>query len=199
MAQAPLRPATATTAPVRLATLGTAPVRPATGADAAALHALSEPFMRSGELRVRTAADYRAAVGQFLLVPGPPSAGPDGCVALRRLPAEPGHPAAGLLHNLCVRPERQGTGLGSRLLAALLDTAARGGLRTVHAATTGSGELFRRFGFVPIPAALAPRSWAAGLDPARGSEVYRRILAEPGRAVGQARPDLHPRAISQTR
>ncbi len=159
------------------ATVTAAPVRTATGADAARLHALSEPFMRSGELRVRTPADYLAAAGHFLLAPGPGTL--EGCVALRALPPEAGHPAAGALYNFCVRADRQGTGLGSHLLAALLASAARRGLRTVYAATTGGGELFTRFGFVEVPAARAPRGWAAGLDPARGSKVYRRIVAGP--------------------
>ncbi len=158
--------------------VASAPVRTATGADATALHALSEPFMRSGALRDRTPADYRAAAGEFLLAPGPGGA-PDGCVALRVLAPEPGHPAAGALYNLCVRADRQAAGVGSRLLEGLLGAAGRRGLRTVFAATTGGGALFARYGFTPVPAARAPRSWAAGLDPARGSTVH--LLALPGR------------------
>ncbi|MFC8454191.1 GNAT family N-acetyltransferase [Kitasatospora sp. NPDC057223] len=158
------------------ATFGATAVRPATGADAAALHALSHPFMRTGELRTRTPADYRAAAGQFLLASGPD--GPDGCIALRPLAPEAGHPAAGALYNFCVRPGRQGTGLGSQLLQALLATAARQGLRTICAATTGNGRLFTHFGFVQVPTARAPQGWAAGLDPARGSKVYLRSVPE---------------------
>ena len=155
---------------MRPAATSTTTVRRATATDAAALHALSRPFMRTGELRTRTPADYRTTAGRFLLATGPD--GPDGCIALSPLPPEPGHPAAGALHNFCVRPERQGTGLGTHLLDALLTGAARTGLRTVCAATTGNGRLFTRFGFVQVPAALAPRSWATRLDPARGSRVY---------------------------
>lgn len=67
---------------------------------------------------------------------------------------------------------------GSRLLAALLAEAARCGLRTLVTASTGDGALFLRGGFREIPVALAPRGWAAGLDPARGSRVFALTLAE---------------------
>ncbi|GGV22830.1 hypothetical protein GCM10010495_43080 [Kitasatospora herbaricolor] len=158
-----------------------APVRTATGADAEALYALSAPFMRSGALRPRTVADYRRAGEHFLVVPGVgPDGSLDGCVALRALPPEPEHPATGLLHNFCVRDGRQGAGLGSRLLAALLAEAARCGLRTLVTASTGDGALFLRGGFREIPVALAPRGWAAGLDPARGSRVFTLNLAAEG-------------------
>ncbi|MEV4615238.1 GNAT family N-acetyltransferase [Kitasatospora sp. NPDC049258] len=159
-----------------------APVRTATGADAAALHALSAPFIRSGALRRRGVADYRAAAGDFLVAPGPNALdgpevldGPnvlDGCVGLRVLRPEPGHPSAGVLYNFCVRGERQGSGLGSGLLEAVLAEAARRGLSTAFTATTGSGALFGWYGFRQVPTALAPRAWTAGLDPARGSRVH---------------------------
>lgn len=150
-------------------------VRPATAADAAALLALSEPSMDSGELRRRREADYRAPRDRFLLVDGP--SGPDGCVALRLLaPEPPAHPAPGLLHNFCVREGLRGAGLGSHLLDALLDEAGRRGVRALFTASTGGGALFRRYGFEEIPAGLAPQAWARELDPARGSRVYLRTL-----------------------
>ncbi|GJF28418.1 hypothetical protein KNE206_11180 [Kitasatospora sp. NE20-6] len=146
-------------------------VRRATEADADALYRLSEPFMRGGALRRRTIADYRAAIGWYLVVPG--VLGPDGCAALRPLPPDPVHPAAGVLYNLCVRAGRQGAGLGRSLVEGVLDEAARQGVREVFTATTGDGRLFHRYGFRPVPPALAPASWAAALDPARGSRVHR--------------------------
>ncbi|MFE2724209.1 GNAT family N-acetyltransferase [Kitasatospora sp. NPDC059327] len=156
---------------------GTLPVRAATAADAAALFALSAPSMASGELRRRRVADYRAPRDRFLLVDGP--AGPDGCVALRLLaPEPPAHPAPALLHNFCVRAGLRGAGLGSQLLDALLTEAGRHGVRTLVTASTGDGALFRRYGFEEIPAGLAPRAFAAELDPARGSRVYLRTFAD---------------------
>ncbi|QKW24039.1 GNAT family N-acetyltransferase [Kitasatospora sp. NA04385] len=159
--------------------------------DARALYELSLPFLRSGALRARTPADYRRAADTFLVVRSAPG-GPDGgldrgldgqpggaldaCVALRVLAPEPGHPPTGVLHNLCVRSGRQGLGLGGLLVAAVLAHARRSALSAVVTATTGDGALFLRHGFAEVPAAAAPPSWAAELDPSRGSRVFRRLL-----------------------
>ncbi|MER7848681.1 GNAT family N-acetyltransferase [Kitasatospora sp. NPDC096077] len=166
------------TAALRLAPAAQA-VR-AEAADAGALFALSAPFMRSGELRERAPAAYRRPEELFLVVRDPacdtPGAPLDACVALRVLAPERGHPATGLLHNLCVRADRQGRGLGSVLVAAVSAAARRAGLRELVTATTGDGALFLRHGFREIPAAAAPAAFAAGLDPARGSRVFGRPL-----------------------
>ncbi|MEV7595971.1 GNAT family N-acetyltransferase [Kitasatospora sp. NPDC089797] len=152
-------------------------------ADAEALFALSAPFMRSGELRERPPAAYRRPEELFLVVRAPahdaydaPGAPLDACVALRVLAPERGHPATGLLHNLCVRADRQGRGLGSVLVSAVSAAARRAGLRALVTATTGDGALFLRHGYREIPAAAAPPAFAAGLDPARGSRVFARPL-----------------------
>ncbi|MFE6747519.1 GNAT family N-acetyltransferase [Kitasatospora purpeofusca] len=165
------------------AALRTAPAPRAVRAgrsEAAALFALSAPFMRSGELRERAPSAYRRPGDLFLVVRGAePEPGPDvldACVALRVLEPEPGHPATGLLHNLCVRSDRQGRGLGSLLVSALLAQARRSGLRELVTATTGNGALFLRHGFREIPVRAAPRSWADGLDPVRGARVFGRPL-----------------------
>ncbi|WP_084224137.1 GNAT family N-acetyltransferase [Kitasatospora cheerisanensis] len=91
-------------------------------------------------------------------------------------PHHPGHPPTGVLHNLCVRADRQGHGLGSLLIDAVLGHARRTGLRTVLAATTGAATLFDQHAFARIPPTAAPPAWAAELDPARGSRVFRRLL-----------------------
>ncbi|WP_327674058.1 GNAT family N-acetyltransferase [Kitasatospora sp. NBC_00458] len=155
----------------------------AAGADAPALYALSAPFMRSGALRERAPEAYRRPGDTFLMVraeddgPGAGAHGRlDACVALRALAPEAGRPSTGLLHNLCVRTGRQGAGLGSLLVTAVLAEARRRGLRALVTATTGGGELFLRHGFTEIPASAAPREWAAGLDPARNSRVFTREL-----------------------
>ncbi|MGW4651206.1 GNAT family N-acetyltransferase, partial [Kitasatospora sp. NPDC004289] len=88
---------------------------------------------------------------------------------------DPGGRPPGLLHNLCVRPGRQGAGLGGALVAAVLAEARRLGLHTVCTATTGSGLLFERHGFTEVPPALAPPAWTATLDPARGSRTYLHL------------------------
>ncbi|MGW4383864.1 GNAT family N-acetyltransferase [Kitasatospora sp. NPDC004531] len=143
--------------------------------DADALYALSLPFLRDGTLRARTRDAYRRSADTFFVVRGA-GAEPDACAALRQLPHHPGHPPTGVLHNLCVRADRQGLGLGSLLVTAALTHARRTGLRTVLAATTGHGALFRRHAFTEIPPTAAPPPWAAELDPSRGSRVYRRLL-----------------------
>ncbi|MFJ1756188.1 GNAT family N-acetyltransferase [Kitasatospora sp. NPDC088134] len=142
--------------------------------DAGALYALSLPFLRSGALRARTPDDYRCAADTFLVVRG--AAGLDACAALRVLAPEPGHPATGVLHNLCVRVDRQNLGLGGVLITAVLAEARRSGLRAVLAATVTDGTPFRRHGFTEIPPAAAPPSWTATLDPARRARVFRRLL-----------------------
>ncbi|MFI9328943.1 GNAT family N-acetyltransferase [Kitasatospora sp. NPDC052868] len=150
----------------------------ATGADAQALYALSAPFMRSGALRERTPDAYRHPDDTFLMVRAE-DAGParlDACVALRALAPEADRPATGLLHNFCVRTDRQGAGLGSLLVTAVVAEARRRGLRALVTATTGGGALFLRHGFRRIPASAAPRAWAAGLDPTRDSQVFTRDL-----------------------
>ncbi|MEE1826265.1 GNAT family N-acetyltransferase [Streptomyces sp. BE20] len=151
----------------------------AAGTDAPALYALSVPFMRSGALRERTPDAYRRAGDTFLMVRAEDGAAPgrlDACVALRALAPEAGRPSTGLLHNLCVRTGRQGAGLGSLLVTAVLAEARRRGLRALVTATTGGGELFLRHGFREITAAAAPAEWAAGLDPARHSRVFTREI-----------------------
>ncbi|KNB50752.1 GNAT family N-acetyltransferase [Streptomyces caatingaensis] len=151
-------------------------VRTASPADAAALHALSEPFMRSGALRRRSPGLYVAAAAQFFVAEDADGV-MEGCVALRVHPGE-GAPGAlpAVLHNFCVRPDRQRRGVGSRLLSALLADAAARSVTEVFAATTGGGESFVRAGFRETGAARAPRAWAAALDPARGSRIFVRVV-----------------------
>ncbi|MFE1316239.1 GNAT family N-acetyltransferase [Kitasatospora phosalacinea] len=143
--------------------------------DARALYELSLPFLRSGALRARTPADYRRAADTFLVVRGPDGT-PDACAALHVLAPEPGHPPTGVLHNLCVRSDRQGRGLGGLLVTAVLAHARRSTLSAVVTATTGDGALFTHHGFTRVPTTAAPPSWAAELDPSRGSRVFRRLL-----------------------
>ncbi|MFJ8038988.1 GNAT family N-acetyltransferase [Kitasatospora sp. NPDC096147] len=149
--------------------------RHAVPTDAGQLYAISRPFMLTGELRHRTPRDYRLTAGQFLLLTGTDGTTVDGCAGLRPLPPETGRPAAGVLYNLCVRPGRQGAGLGTALVSAVLAEARRLGLHTVCTATTGSGLLFERHGFTEVAPALAPAAWTATLDPSRGSRTYLHV------------------------
>lgn len=151
-------------------------VRPARPADVAALVALSEPFVRAGELRERPCHVYEARAADFLVAEDPDGA-LQGCLALRVHPdGEHDGPPAGVLYNFCVARQRQGSGLGARLLAAAFARARAQSLGVLFTATTGSGRLFLRNGFAPARPGLAPRAWARTLDPRRGARVLARSL-----------------------
>lgn len=146
--------------------------------------ALSEPFVRAGALRRRPFDVYAARAADFLVAEEPGGV-LHGCLALRIHPdaepdeepgAEPGAAAAGVLYNFCVARQRQGSGLGARLLGAALTGARAQSLAALFTATTGSGRLFLRHGFAPVHPGLAPRAWARTLDPRRGARVLARAL-----------------------
>jgi amino-acid N-acetyltransferase len=66
-----------------------------------------------------------------------------GCAGLER------YGELALLRSVAVSPDNQGTGLGSKLTAALLDDAARDGIEEVILLTTTARDFFaRRFGFI---------------------------------------------------
>ncbi|HTS79665.1 MAG TPA: GNAT family N-acetyltransferase [Myxococcaceae bacterium] len=71
-----------------------------------------------------------------------------GCVLFH-----PEGPETGRLFQMAVEPERQGTGLGTRLVRALEDEVARRGFREVvlHARDTAVG-FYSRLGYTPIGA-----------------------------------------------
>jgi N-acetylglutamate synthase-like GNAT family acetyltransferase len=66
-----------------------------------------------------------------------------GCAGLER------YGRLGLLRSVAVSPETQGSGLGSRLVATLLEDAAKCGIEEVVLLTTTARDYFaRRFGFI---------------------------------------------------
>ncbi|WP_420708404.1 GNAT family N-acetyltransferase [Streptomyces sp. ERV7] len=143
-------------------------VRPARQDEGAALAALSRPFVETGALRQRPLSLYLSRASDFLVAQAPDGT-LEGCVGLHE------HPAAGVLYNFCVAGRRQGTGMGARLLHTAFARARNRSLTTLFTATTGSGRLFLRHGFVPVSPSQAPTAWARSLDPARDA----RILARP--------------------
>jgi N-acetylglutamate synthase-like GNAT family acetyltransferase len=155
----------------------TFPARPASRGDAAALEALSRPFVRSGALRERPLSLYASDATDFLVVDAPDGT-LDGCLGLRVHPADPvgGWGPTGILYNFCVSPRRQGRGVGALLLRAALARATAQSLYALFTATTGGGDLFLRYGFAPARASLAPAAWANSLDPRRNSRVLARPL-----------------------
>lgn len=151
-------------------------VRPARPGDAAALAALSRPFVRSGALRERTASLYAAQAADFLVAEAPDGT-LDGCLGLRVHPeGRPGGRATGVVYNFCVGLHRQGSGVGARLLDAALARARARSLDALFTATTGSGRLFLRYGFAPAAPGDAPAAWARSLDPRRNARVLALSL-----------------------
>jgi amino-acid N-acetyltransferase len=79
-----------------------------------------------------------------------------GCVGLER------YRDVGLLRSLAVAPESQRTGLGSRLVAALIERASAAGVREVTLLTTTARDFFaRRFGFTETRRAVYESRLAA--------------------------------------
>ncbi|MFD3805460.1 GNAT family N-acetyltransferase [Streptomyces sp. NPDC058611] len=153
------------------------PVRSANPRDAAALSALSRPFVQSGALRARPFSLYQSDATDFLLVDT--SDGTlEGCLGLGVHPADPvrGGGPTGVLYNFCVAPRSQGRGIGAMLLRGALLRANSLGLGALFTATTGSGALFLRHGFAPADACLAPAAWAGSLSPRRNSRILARAL-----------------------
>nr|WP_208641345.1 GNAT family N-acetyltransferase [Streptomyces africanus] len=152
----------------------TSVVRPARPEDAAALAALSRPFVHSGALRPRPVSLYAARAADFLVLEAPDGT-LDGGVGLRAYPAAQGKGGpVGVVYNFCVAEHRQGSGAGAGLLLAVLATARARPLSALFTATTGGGGLFLRYGFTPTAARLAPRPWAESLDPRRNARVLVR-------------------------
>ncbi|MFG3526995.1 GNAT family N-acetyltransferase [Streptomyces sp. NPDC047917] len=168
---APLRPV------LSALPVATHSVRPARAEDAAELAVLSRPFVRSGALRERPASVYAVHAADFLVAQGP-GCPVEGAVGLRVYPAGPGeaHGAVGVLYNFCVAGHRQGHGVGAGLLRAALATARARSLGALFTATTGGGDLFLQYGFVPTSARSAPTSWAESLDPRRNARILSTNL-----------------------
>ncbi|MFF5367211.1 GNAT family N-acetyltransferase [Streptomyces sp. NPDC013187] len=148
-------------------------VRTARPDEAAALAALSRPFVRSGALRERPVSLYATRAADFLLLEAPDGT-LDGCVGLRTYPADAGRSTCerpGVVYNFCVAAHRQGSGAGAGLLRAVLAMARARSLDAVFTATTGGAGLFLRYGFTRTTPCQAPRSWADSLDPRRNAQV----------------------------
>ncbi|MFD5425956.1 GNAT family N-acetyltransferase [Streptomyces sp. NPDC127084] len=144
-------------------------VRPAHEGDGAALAALSWQFVHTGALRERSLSLYLSRASDFLVAQTPDGT-LEGCLGLSE------HPTAGVLYNFCVAAHRQGSGMGGRLLHAAFARARSLSLPKLFTATTGSGRLFLRHGFVPVCPSLAPAAWSQSLDPGRNARVLARTL-----------------------
>ena len=74
------------------------------------------------------------------------------------------HGPAALLRSVVVPRERQGSGIGRRLVTAMLAEAGRRGHREVHLLTTTAGDFFERLGFERIDRETAPAELLASAE-----------------------------------
>jgi putative acetyltransferase len=123
---------------------------------------IARQLFREYAQAIATDLEYQGFAAELASLPGPytPPAGAlliaracdeiAGCVALRPLAARIGE-----LKRLYVRPEFRSTGLGRRLVEAIIDAARAGGYRELRLDTLRSmapaQALYRRLGFVEIP------------------------------------------------
>ena len=147
-------------------TSGTAAqIRPALPADVRAINALVEPMTHTGILLGKDLVSYYEAVQEFLV-----AVDEDGTVV-----------GCGALHvmwedlaevrTLAVSDTVRGTGLGHRMLEALLDRAVQLGLERVFCLTC-EVEFFARHGFEEM---------AETVDP----EIYSQLLRSPDEGIAE--------------
>lgn len=117
-------------------------VRPALPRDVPAIAALVEPYATRRILLAKRMVEYYEAVQE--LVVGTDGDEVVGCGALHVMWSDLAE-----VRTLAVAPAYHGTGLGHRLLAALLDRARALGLARVFCLTF-EVDFFARHGFVPI-------------------------------------------------
>ena len=115
-------------------------VRPARPADVRAINGLVEPMTHEGILLGKDLVAYYEAVQEFLVAV---DAGGEiiGCGALHVMWVDLAE-----VRTLAVRPDHRGTGVGHRMLTALLARAAQLGLRRVFCLTF-EVDFFARHGF----------------------------------------------------
>ena len=129
--------------------LATPTIRAATPADASAVRAM----LSAAELPLDGVPDDLA---HFLV------AEREGIV-IGAIGLEP-YGEAVLLRSAVVATSERGSGVGERLVHALLDDARRGGAQEVVLLTTTAEHWFPRFGFVPIPRDAVPAALHASAE-----------------------------------
>jgi amino-acid N-acetyltransferase len=71
---------------------------------------------------------------------------------------------SGLLRSVVVAPERRGTGLGRRIVAAAEDLARREGVRDLYLLTETAADWFPRLGYRVVPRADAETAVGASVE-----------------------------------
>ncbi len=116
--------------------------------DLAALHALIRHYSEKGILLPRNEDDLQQVIHEFRVIATPTDLLACGILHLYT-------PRIGELRSLAVVPGAQGSGLGRRLVEALLEEARQTGLHMVFAFTYAT-EFFAKLGFEPIDRSLLP-------------------------------------------
>ena len=100
---------------------------------------------------------------------------------------------AALLRSVVVAPGRRRSGIGRRLVEAVLDEAAALGHNEVHLLTISAADYFERLGFERLPRASAPAGVANSaqfitLCPGSAVLMRRGVAREPVTAAPARRP-----------
>lgn len=158
-------------------------VRPAETRDIAAMHALSMPFVASGDLITRDLEMFAELVEDFRVVEIDRTV--VACAGVRRFIdiAE--------IVNVAVDTRWHGLGLGRLLLASIMVEMEAEGFARVAIFSRTATAWFGRYGFVPIDPSCLPDHRLALVDPGRGSVLMARdtVRAEDG---VEALPQLGP-------
>jgi amino-acid N-acetyltransferase len=88
-----------------------------------------------------------------------------------------------LLRSAVVAPGKRGTGVGSDLVAALLERARVRGTREVYLLTTSAERYFPRFGFAPIARAQVA-------EPVHASEEFKGACPDSAVAMRKILGDI---------
>ncbi len=140
-------------------------IRPALPADVRGIDRLVEPMTRTGTLLGKDLVSYYEAVQEFLVAVDEHGE-VVGCGALHVMWEDLAE-----VRTLAVHESQRGTGLGHRLLTALLERAAQLGLQRVFCLTF-EVDFFSRHGFQVMSEVVDP-------------EVYNQLLRSPDEGIAE--------------
>ncbi|MGO2754712.1 amino-acid N-acetyltransferase [Brachybacterium alimentarium] len=140
-------------------------IRPALPADVRAINALVEPMTHTGILLGKDLVSYYEAVQEFLVAVDD-SGEVVGCGALHVMWEDLAE-----VRTLAVHDSQRSTGLGHRILVALLERATQLGLSRVFCLTF-EVEFFARHGFEVMAEVVEP-------------EIYNQLLRSPDEGIAE--------------
>ena len=140
-------------------------IRPALPADVRGINRLVEPMTHTGVLLGKDLVSYYESVQEFLVATDEDGE-VVGCGALHVMWEDLAE-----VRTLAVREDQQGTGLGHRMLTALLERAVELGLQRVFCLTF-EVEFFARHGFEVMSEVVDP-------------ELYNQLLRSPDEGIAE--------------